>query len=77
MHFIFDLPQVYFLEKRKQKLRFWNPSDSRAVVNLDLRLDKTRLNTVWSRLDHFEYIIERHLPHALLMTDINLTLTRP
>ena len=52
MHFIFDIPQVYFLEKRKQKLRFWNPSDSRAVVNLDLRLDKTRLNTVWSRLDH-------------------------
>ena len=42
MHFIFDIPQVYFLEKRKQKLRFWNPSDSRAVVNLDLRLDKTR-----------------------------------
>jgi len=52
MHFIFDLPQVYFLEKRKQKLRFWNPSDSRAIVNVNL---KTLPVTVWNRLDHSEY----------------------
>ena len=45
MHFIFDLPQVYFLEKRKQKLRFWNPSDSRAIVNVNL---KTRYKTSYS-----------------------------
>ena len=57
MHFIFDIPQVYFLEKRKQKLRFWNPSDSRAIVNVNLTLYKTSLNTIWNRLDHSEYII--------------------
>ena len=69
MHFIFDIPQVYFLEKRKQKLRFWNPSDSRAIVNVNLTLYKTSLNTIWNRLDHSEYII-----YYILLKDFGLML---